>query len=144
MAADGKPIICTPFRLHVSSAYLQFMKALLLTLLFTGSASLCMAQSNTPPTIVASKDTLLVEASCGQCRFGMEGKDCDLAVRIDGKAYFVDGTHIDKHGDAHASDGFCNAIRKAKVQGTIVDNRFKATFFQLVPEADKKLKAKKS
>jgi hypothetical protein len=36
----------------------------------------------------------------------MEGKACDLAVRIDGKAYFVDGTSIDSHGDAHAADGF--------------------------------------
>ena len=30
--------------------------------------------------------TQLVEAACGQCKFGLEGKACDLAVRIDGKA----------------------------------------------------------
>jgi hypothetical protein len=30
-------------------------------------------------------------------------KDCELAVRIDGKPYFVDGT-FDSHGDAHAND----------------------------------------
>jgi hypothetical protein len=34
----------------------------------------------------------IVEASCGQCQFGMEGHGCELAVRIDGKPYFVDGT----------------------------------------------------
>lgn len=56
-----------------------------------------------------------VEASCGQCQFKLEGKGCDLAVRIGEKAYFVDGTSIDQHGDAHASDGFCEAIRKAEV-----------------------------
>ena len=28
-------------------------------------------------------------------------KGCDLAVRIDGKSYFVEGTKIDEHGDAH-------------------------------------------
>lgn len=76
----------------------------------------------------------IVEASCGQCQFGMDGKSCDLAVRIDGKSYFVDGTHIDKHGDAHAADGFCAKVRKAEVVGEIVDNRFKVTYFKLLPE----------
>jgi hypothetical protein len=42
----------------------------------------------------------IVEASCGQCQFGMEGHGCELAVRIDGKPYFVDGTSLDSHGDA--------------------------------------------
>ena len=79
--------------------------------------------------------TQTVEASCGQCQFGMKGKGgCDLAVRIDGKSYFVDGTHIDQHGDAHAKDGFCAAVRKAEVIGEIVDNRFKVTYFKLLPE----------
>ena len=64
----------------------------------------------------------------------MEGKACDLAVRIDGKSYFVDGTDIDQHGDAHAADGFCAAVRKAEVVGEIVDNRFKATYFKLLPD----------
>ena len=76
----------------------------------------------------------IVEASCGQCQFGLKGKACDLAVRIDGKPYFVDGTHIDQHGDAHAADGFCAAVRKAEVVGEIVDNRFKVTYFRLLPD----------
>jgi hypothetical protein len=76
----------------------------------------------------------IVEAACGQCQFKMKGHDCDLAVRIDGKTYFVDGTSIDSHGDAHAGDGFCATVRKAEVIGTIVDNRFKATSFKLLPE----------
>ena len=79
----------------------------------------------------------VVEASCGQCQFKMEGKSCDLAVRIDGKAYFVDGTSIDSHGDAHAADGFCAAIRKAEVNGSIVNDRFIATDFKLLPETKK-------
>lgn len=86
----------------------------------------------------STKKILVVDASCGQCKLGLKGKSCDLAVRIDGKAYFVDGSDIDSHGDAHADDGFCNKIRKAKVQGEIVDNRFKATYFQLLPEKAKK------
>lgn len=85
-----------------------------------------------------SKPVQVVEAACGQCQFGLPGQDCELAVRINGKAYYVDGTHIDSHGDAHAKDGFCNAIRKAEVQGEVVNNRFKATYFKLVKSNGKK------
>ena len=81
------------------------------------------------------KKTQIVEAACGECQFGMKGDDCDLAVRVDGKSYFVDGTHIDSHGDAHAKDGFCKMIRKAEVQGEVVNNRFKSTYFRLLPVA---------
>lgn len=76
----------------------------------------------------------IVEAACGECQFGMKGNSCDLAIRIDGKPYFVDGTKIDEHGDAHAKDGFCNAIRKASVTGKIENNRFKTTSFTLIKE----------
>ncbi len=86
----------------------------------------------------STKKIMVVEASCGECNFKMQGKSCDLAVRINGKSYFVDGTAIDQHGDAHASDGFCEAIRKAEVQGEIVNNRFKATYFKLLKEEKKK------
>ena len=80
------------------------------------------------------KKPQIVEAACGQCQFNMKGYDCDLAVRIDGKSYFVDGTSIDSHGDAHADDGFCATIRKAEVVGKIVDNRFKVTSFKVLPK----------
>ena len=75
----------------------------------------------------------VVEAACGQCQFRMTEKSgCDLAVKIDGKSYFVDGTTIHDHGDAHADDGFCRAIRQAEVKGEIIDGRFKAESFTLV------------
>ncbi|HEX6334677.1 MAG TPA: DUF6370 family protein, partial [Flavisolibacter sp.] len=74
---------------------------------------------------------LVVDAACGQCKLGLKGKGCDLAVRIDGKSYFVDGTDIDSHGDAHATDGFCNSVRKAEVQGEVVNDRFRVTYFRL-------------
>lgn len=78
--------------------------------------------------------TQIVEASCGQCQFGMTSKKgCDLAVRIDGKSYFVEGTKLDDHGDAHAEDGFCSAIRKAEVSGEIVNDKYVATSFKLLP-----------
>ena len=75
----------------------------------------------------------VVEAACGQCQFGITGKaGCDLAVRIDGKSYFVDGTSIHDHGDAHADDGFCEAIRQMEVIGEIIDGRFKAETFTII------------
>ncbi len=80
---------------------------------------------------------MTVEAGCGQCRFTLPGKSCDLAVRFNGKAYYVDGTHIDDHGDAHAADGFCEATRKAEVQGALMDDRFKVTYFKLLPAGKK-------
>ena len=83
----------------------------------------------------STKKIIKVEASCGECQFKMEGKGCHLAVRMDGKTYFVDGTAIDDHGDAHGKEGFCEAIRKAEVQGEVVNNRFKATYFKLLPVA---------
>lgn len=79
----------------------------------------------------------VVEVSCGQCQFGMQSKKgCDLAVRIDGKTYFVDGTKLDDHGDAHAEDGFCNAIRKAEVVGEIKDDKFIVSYFKLLPQKE--------
>ncbi|MES2417119.1 MAG: DUF6370 family protein [Bacteroidota bacterium] len=78
-----------------------------------------------------------VEIACGECQFKMPGKSCDLAIRIDGKSYFVDGKTVDDFGDAHAEHGFCNAIDKAVVTGEIVNNRFKAKTITLVPKKGK-------
>ncbi len=82
--------------------------------------------------------TQIVETSCGQCNFGMAGKGCSLAVRMDGKSYWVDGADIEDHGDSHGADGFCNVVRKAEVTGTVVDDRFKATSFKLLPKEEAK------
>jgi len=74
----------------------------------------------------------VVEMACGECQFKMKGKDCDLAVKIDGKPYFVDGKSIDDFGDAHSKHGFCNAVRKAEVTGKIANNRFKVSSIKLL------------
>ena len=84
-------------------------------------------------TEVASFNDQVMEASCGQCLFEMGEGGCDLAVRIDGKGYFVDGTGIDDHGDAHAGDGFCSVLRQAKVTGKVENNRFVVKSFELLP-----------
>jgi len=76
-----------------------------------------------------------VDASCGQCQFGMPGDGCDLAVKIEDEFYYVDGSSIDGHGDAHANDGLCNCVRKAIVSGKIIDGRFVASEMTLVEVA---------
>lgn len=88
-----------------------------------------VVQAQTKTNKIEKKE---VEIACGECMFKLPGKGCDLAVRIDGIAYFVDGRSIHDFGDAHADNGFCNAIGKAVVTGEIVDNRFKAQSVQLV------------
>ena len=80
------------------------------------------------------KKTYEVLASCGTCNFKMKAPGCPLAIKLDGKYYFVDGTKIDDHGDAHADDGFCNVIKKAKVQGTVKGDRFTASYFEIIKE----------
>ena len=74
----------------------------------------------------------LVEASCGQCNFGLDAPGCNLAVKIGEKAYFVDGTSIDEHGDAHSHDGFCEVIKNAKVTGEVIAGRFAVNTFEIV------------
>lgn len=115
------------------------MKRIFLPLFLLLSASVLFAQqketTNEPDP---NKKVYDVEASCGQCKLGLKGKGCTLAIRMNGKAYFVEGSDIDSHGDAHADDGFCNKIRKAKVQGEVVNGKFMATYVQLLPEGEKK------
>ncbi len=88
-------------------------------------------------SLVSTQKTTLtdqvVEASCGECQFGMQGNGCDLAIRIDGKSFFVDGSSIDDHGDAHGDNGLCNCIRKALVTGEINKGRFVAASFAILP-----------
>ncbi|MEO7800345.1 MAG: DUF6370 family protein [Ginsengibacter sp.] len=113
------------------------MKTLLTVFSLTIISSTIMAQAKLEKLHVSpdpNKVVQVVDASCGECQFDLPGKSCDLAVRINGKSYFVDGTNIDDHGDAHAKEGFCEAVRKAEVQGEIVNNRFKATYFKLIDD----------
>ena len=77
--------------------------------------------------------TFVTDASCGQCQFGLKSQNgCDLAIKVDDKAYFVDGAKIDDFGDAHDENiGFCNVVRKVEVTGKVKDGRFKATSFKI-------------
>ncbi|NII85125.1 MULTISPECIES: DUF6370 family protein [unclassified Pedobacter] len=110
------------------------MKKLIFALalgVFAVSANAQTAPKKTETAKVITKQT--VDIACGECQFKMKGKDCELAVKIDGKSYFVDGKGIDDFGDAHSEHGFCNAVSKAEVTGEIVNNRFKAKEIKLLP-----------
>ena len=75
---------------------------------------------------------LIVDTACGMCQFSMDDeKGCVLAVEINSEYYYVEGTNIDDHGDAHAKDGFCNSIRKARVKGVIKGKKFFLENFKL-------------
>ena len=107
------------------------MKIFFLLTMLSLSSSI-YTQSAKTKTLDSTKKVLIVEASCGECQFKMKGKGCTLAIRIEGKSYFVGKANIDDFGDAHSNEGFCNAIRKAKVQGQIVGDKFIASFFEII------------
>ncbi|MFT6981711.1 MAG: hypothetical protein ACJAUD_000475 [Crocinitomicaceae bacterium] len=89
----------------------------------------CATMKNTDNSIEGTYDV-----SCGMCNFEMTGEDCALAIRIDGKEYYVEGSAIDEHGDAHADDGLCTVVRKAKVKGVIKKGVFVAEMITLIEE----------
>ena len=115
--------------MHRPMTHLRRTTALVLSLLLIG----CNASPISDQIVLVNES---VEASCGQCQFGItEPPGCDLAIRTNGTVYFVEGAHIDDFGDAHAHDGFCQAIRTVTVSGSIEDGRFQATAFKLIPQA---------
>lgn len=117
---------------------LDLMKKLFLAICMVCSFTSLCAQDSTALKFDPTKKSMIVEAACGQCQFQMKGKGCTLAVRIKGKSYFVEKAHIDAFGDAHDTEGFCNAISKAKVQGQVVGGKFIASYFELIGAAPAK------
>ena len=65
--------------------------------------------------------------SCGMCNFLTNDNDCSLAVKIGSKVLKVRGVGIDDHGNSHASDGYCNVIKKKYVEGIVRNNLFLPT-----------------
>ncbi len=109
---------------------------LLFTIIFTCFFVISSFSQTTKANTIqpdATKAIQAVEVSCGKCKLGLPGKTCDMAIRINDKAYYVDGADIDSFGDAHAHDGMCNSIRKAEVQGELVDDRFKVSYIKVLP-----------
>ena len=78
----------------------------------------------------------LVITSCGKCKFGYKKKrGCSLTIKIGETIYPVKGTSIHDHGNAHGSDGFCNAVRVAWATGQIIKDVFHAESFVLVGDS---------
>lgn len=78
-----------------------------------------------------------VDAACGMCQFKQKSdKGCAMAVKIDGKLYYVEGIDKKEFGDAHAHDGYCNEMKKAVVSGEVKKGKFYATSFKYVPKKD--------
>ena len=103
------------------------------------SSNILLFSQNKPKPQSAMKINLIVDASCAKCQMGKNNDDeCLLAVEINSDIYYVEGTTIDDHGDAHASDGFCNVVRKAHVEGIIDDGRFYLDKFRLLKYREKK------
>ncbi len=64
----------------------------------------------------------------------MTGDECDLAVLIDGKHYYVDGSGVSDHGNEHSDDGLCVISRKAQVKGKIKYGVFLAESVKIISE----------
>jgi len=109
------------------------MKHLLFYLVCSIMSLSAFSQDSTFAKLDPTKKVLIVDAACGQCQFKMPGKGCTLAIKIKGKAYFVDKAGIDDFGDAHSDEGFCNAVRKAKVQGVVNKGKFVPSYFKVQP-----------
>lgn len=73
------------------------------------------------------------DVSCGTCNLEMTGSGCALAIEIDEKLYYVEGSDLHDHGDAHAADGLCTVRRDAKVVGKIKNGVFIAESLELLP-----------
>ena len=102
------------------------------------NASVKKTKINTLVTAVTNDGNIngLVITSCGQCNLGLKGKaGCSLTIKIGESIYPVEGTGIHDHGDAHAKEGFCSAIRVAWAMGKIKDKVFHAESFQLVGDS---------
>jgi hypothetical protein len=78
-------------------------------------------------------DSKIFEVSCGQCKFGLKGEGCHLAIKLDDGACFVDGVDIGDPVLMHKPGGYCVMIRKAKVSGQVVNHRFQAKAYELLP-----------
>ena len=93
------------------------------------------AKSNSLVTIVPEGGQIegLVISSCGKCNLGYKKKrGCSLTVQIGDTVYQVEGVKFHDHGNPHAGEGFCNAVRIAYVSGKVEKNVFHADTFTLI------------
>ena len=73
------------------------------------------------------------DVSCGKCNMDMTGDACALAIEIDNKNYYVEGSSLHDYGDAHAEGGLYTVRRNARVVGEIKTGIFIAESLELLP-----------
>ena len=112
-------------------AIFENMRELVLLMVFIPFASFGQKPLKNKLKFNPEINLIKAEAACGICMLDMQGKECELAVKIKDSKYYVIGTGIDDHGDAHSKKGFCSAVKKADIQGKIMDNNFHVTHFEL-------------
>ena len=73
-----------------------------------------------------------VMASCNKCNLSKsKDKKCSMGIKIGDKVYSLKNDKHD-HNAAHNSDGICNAMRIAYVEGVVKSNEIDAKYFQLI------------
>ena len=75
----------------------------------------------------AAAEAMTYEVGCGGCIFEMaDAEGCKAAVKVDGKAYWIDGVKISAH-----NIGLCSGSAEADMAGEVKDGKFIATSFAL-------------
>ncbi|MBA4149633.1 MAG: hypothetical protein H0X66_16095 [Verrucomicrobia bacterium] len=96
----------------------------------------CDSETKSIQSVVDLPLATVVDAACGRCMFALkDGKKCNLAIRTDGKSYFVDGFTMRQFGNPDIASGMCKKVHQATVTGQIANGRFAASTFELLPLA---------
>ena len=70
------------------------------------------------------KINMIVDTSCANCQFKMEGiEECFLAVEINSEFFLIDDKIINFF-DGNSENKFCKEFKKAHVKGEIFENEF--------------------
>ena len=75
---------------------------------------------------------IITKVSCGKCNFEMTSENCELAIEIDQRYYFIEGFSIYEFGNPDSDFGLCSLIRDAKVLGKVKHGVFVAEKFELI------------
>ncbi len=90
------------------------------------------APSASGNTDTATAETKTYEVGCGGCIFEMaDAEGCEAAVKVDGKAYRIEGVEIPAH-----KIGLCSGSAEADMAGEVQDGIFVATSFALTGADD--------
>lgn len=90
-------------------------------------ASIAAAQTAEEASPTEDSPTFLTETGCASCSYKMPGvRGCQTAVKLDGKAYLLEGVETNAH-----ADGLCDATKFARIAGKVHNGRFVATHYEI-------------